>query len=143
MIECFLAGSLNGCETIGGNASEYGDHLSIAIIDALQSLTDLLHRGWQNPFAEGSAVAQGTGFASKDRDIVPGIIDGIATAEAASVFRDRQSILFDDDSISIGMNLDWRPTAVDRTEYLLLSKRTVHVFDTEAGTLWKPSNGPT
>ncbi|WP_187148642.1 AAA family ATPase [Rhodobacter capsulatus] len=29
-----------------------------------------------------------------------------------------------------------RPTAVARTEYLLLSNRTVQVFDTEAGTLW-------
>ncbi len=107
VIERFLASSFNGCETIGGNASEYGDHLSITVIDALQSLADLLHGGWQNPFAEGSAIAQGTGFASKDRDIVPGIIDGIATAEAALVFRDRHSILFDDDPISIGMNLDW------------------------------------
>jgi len=65
VIERFPAGSLNGCETIGGNASEYGDHLPITVIDALQSLADLLHRGWQNPFAERSTVAQGTGFASK------------------------------------------------------------------------------
>ncbi|OJH51358.1 hypothetical protein ATN81_02310 [Agrobacterium pusense] len=90
VIERFLAGSLNGGETIGGNASEYGDHLPITVIDALQSLADLLHCGWQNPFAEGSAVAQGTGFASKDRDIVPGIIDGIATAKAAPMFSDRR-----------------------------------------------------
>ena len=50
VIERFLAGSLNGCEAIGGNASEYGDHLPITIIDTLQSLAHLLHRGWQNPF---------------------------------------------------------------------------------------------
>lgn len=56
---------------------------------------------------------------------------------------DRHSILFDDDPIRIGMNLDGRPTAVYRTEYLLLSKQTVQVFDIEAGRLWKPSNGPT
>jgi hypothetical protein len=28
------------------------------------------------------------------------------------------------------------------TEYLLLSKRTRQVFDTEAGSAWKPSNRP-
>lgn len=92
-----LACSSAADETIGGNASQYGYHLPITVTDALQSLAYLLHGGRQNPFAEGSAFAQGTGLASKDRDIVPGIIDSIATAEAALVFRDRHAILFDDD----------------------------------------------
>ena len=35
-----------------------------------------------------------------------------------------------------------RPTALDSTEYLLLSKRTVQVFDTDAGMQWKPSKRP-
>ena len=35
-----------------------------------------------------------------------------------------------------------RPTALALTEYLLLSKRTRHVFDTEAGSAWKPSKRP-
>src|SRR5271169_1920750 len=35
-----------------------------------------------------------------------------------------------------------RPTALAFTEYLLLSKRTRQVFDTEAGSAWKPSNRP-
>src|SRR5271166_511250 len=35
-----------------------------------------------------------------------------------------------------------RPTALAFTEYLLLSKRTRQVFDTDAGSAWKPSNRP-
>ncbi len=35
-----------------------------------------------------------------------------------------------------------RPTALALTEYLLLSKRTRQVFETDAGTAWKPSNRP-
>ena len=35
-----------------------------------------------------------------------------------------------------------RPTALALTEYLLLSKRTRQVFDTEAGSAWNPSKRP-
>src|SRR3954471_20857685 len=35
-----------------------------------------------------------------------------------------------------------RPTALAATEYLLLSKRTRQVFETDAGTAWNPSNRP-
>jgi hypothetical protein len=35
-----------------------------------------------------------------------------------------------------------RPTAAAETEYLLLSKRTRQVFETDAVTAWKPSKGP-
>ena len=35
-----------------------------------------------------------------------------------------------------------RPTALAATEYLLLSKRTRQVLETDAGTAWKPSNRP-
>ena len=40
------------------------------------------------------------------------------------------------------MDSTGRPTALAATEYLLLSKRTRQVFDTAAGTEWKPSNRP-
>jgi hypothetical protein len=94
VIKRFLASSLNCRETISGNTSEYGDHLPITVIDALQPFAHLLHRGWQNPFPERSALAQGTGFASEDGDTVPGIVDGVATAEAAPVLSDRHPVLF-------------------------------------------------
>ncbi|CUX06848.1 conserved hypothetical protein [Agrobacterium fabacearum S56] len=106
VIKRFLAGSFDGGKTISRNASEYGDHLPITVVSALQSLADLFHRGWQDPFAEGSTITQGTGFASQDRNIVPGVVDSVATTKAAPVFSDRHSILFDDNPIGIGVNLD-------------------------------------
>lgn len=106
MLKRLLASCLDRSKTIGGHASEYGDHLSVTVIDALQPLANLLHRGWQNPFPERSTVAQGTGFASEDKDVMPGIIDGIAAAKAALMFRDRHPILLDDDPVRIGMKLD-------------------------------------
>src|SRR4051794_30448526 len=38
-------------------------------------------RSRQHPVLEGSAVTQGTGFASQHRHVMPGIVDGIAAAE--------------------------------------------------------------
>jgi len=55
---------------------------------------------------------------------------------------DDPSVLADHDALRIGMDFDWTPTALAATEYLLLSKRTKQVFETEAGTAWKPSNRP-
>ena len=40
------------------------------------------------------------------------------------------------------VKLTGRPTALAATEYLLLSKRTRQVLETDAGTAWKPSNRP-
>ena len=42
----------------------------------------------------------------------------------------------------VGMNLNRTPDRTRRTEYLLLSKRTKQVFETDAGTAWNPSNLP-
>ncbi|TWA12841.1 hypothetical protein FB006_14814 [Sinorhizobium medicae] len=50
MIQRLLAGSLDGRQAIGRNASEDGDHLPITVMDALQPTADFLHGRWQNPF---------------------------------------------------------------------------------------------
>ncbi len=52
------------------------------------------------------------------------------------------AVLADDDAVGIGLDLNRAPTALAATEYLLLSKRTRQVLETDAGTAWKPSNGP-
>ena len=54
---------------------------------------------------------------------------------------DDPAVLADHDAIRIGLDLD-RAAALAATEYLLLSKRTKQVFETDAGTAWKPSNRP-
>jgi hypothetical protein len=55
---------------------------------------------------------------------------------------DNPPVLADHNAIRVSMTSTGRPTALAATEYLLLSKRTRQVFDTDAGTLWKPSNRP-
>ena len=65
---------------------------------------------------------------------MPRIVDRLASAIAAGVFRDDAPILADHDPIGISMDFDRRPTVLAVTEYLLLSRRTRQVFDTEAGT---------
>jgi hypothetical protein len=57
------------------------------------------------------------------------------------MFADDPAVLADHDAIGVGLDLD-RATAPAATEYLLLSKRTRQVFETDAGTAWKPSNRP-
>jgi len=85
VIERFLAGSLNGCETISGHTSEYGDHLPITVIDALQSLADFLHRGWQKHtpgrqrhYARHRVCERGQGHNAS------GIVDSLAAAGSKS-----------------------------------------------------------
>ncbi len=78
MIERFLAGSLDGRKTVVGNTAEDGDHLPITVKNALQPPAHFLHRGRENPFPERRTVAQSTGFASQNGDIMPGIVDRLA-----------------------------------------------------------------
>jgi hypothetical protein len=54
---------------------------------------------------------------------------------------DNPPVLTDHDAVGIGLDLD-RPSDRAATEYLLLSKRTRQVLETEAGTAWNPSNRP-
>jgi hypothetical protein len=73
---------------------------------------------------------------------MPGIVDRLATAETARVLADERAVLADHHALGISLDLDRRPTAREATEYLLLSNRTRQVFETDAWTAWKPSNGP-
>jgi hypothetical protein len=50
-------------------------------------------------------------------------------------------VLADQDAVGI-MDLDRLPDKLAATEYLLSSKRTKRVFETDAGAAWNPSNRP-
>jgi hypothetical protein len=52
------------------------------------------------------------------------------------VLADNNTVLADDDALGISL----RPTAREATEYLLLSKRSRQVFETEACVARNPSN---
>src|ERR1700757_3765690 len=73
---------------------------------------------------------------------MPGIVDRGAAAKGTAVVGNNPPILTDDDTIGIGWTSTGRPIALALTEYLLLSKRTRQVSETEACTSWKPSKRP-
>ncbi len=53
------------------------------------------------------------------------------------MLRKDSSIQADHDAIGIAWPSTGRPTALPATEYLLLSKRTRLVFETDAVTAWR------
>ena len=77
---------------------------------------------------------------------MPGIVGDLATTVFAWMLADVAAILPDDDAFGIGVDLDRAAdrAGVDRVfvVYLLLSNRTMHVFDAEPCWAWKPSKRP-
>ncbi len=62
MIERFLANSLNGRETSGGNASEHGDHLAVTVFGALQPLADLSMAAGKTHSRKGASLRKAPGW---------------------------------------------------------------------------------
>jgi len=131
------AGRIDGWQPVGEHGRQDVDHLPIAVMGAGKLAPDPFHPRRQHPVLERRAVPERPRLPGQDRHVMPGIVNRLAAAEAAAMLRDLPSVLADDDALGIGMNFDG---AAD--EYLLLSNRTRQVFDTEAGTAWKPSNRP-
>ena len=73
---------------------------------------------------------------------MPGIVGDLVAPEAAGVLADDNAVLLDNDAIGVGVDVDRPANRLGNTEYLLLSKRTRQVFETEALFVWKPSNTP-
>jgi hypothetical protein len=72
---------------------------------------------------------------------MPGIVDRLAAAEAASMLAHDRAVLADRHTIGIGLDLDRSADGTRGAEYLLLSNRTRQVFETDAWIALKPSNG--
>ena len=101
-----LAGTLDGCDAIGGNAAQDGHHLAITVADALELAPHGCHRCRQHPVPERGTIAQCAGFARQNRHIVPGIVDCLVSAKAARMFCHDDPVLPDDDLLGIGMDFD-------------------------------------
>lgn len=135
LVEGLATGGLDGGQPIGGNAAQDLHHLPVAVVRALQLAPDCRHRRRKHPVAEGRSVPEGPGLARQDRHVVPGVVHGLPSSKGPSVLAHDSTVLPDDDPLGIGVwTSTGRPTAVAITEYLLLSKRTVQVLETEAGT---------
>lgn len=61
------------------------------------------------------------------------VMDRMVAAEAAQVLGTTSPVLADDDPVGVGVDPTGRPTVIAMTEYLLLSKCTRQIFDTDAG----------
>jgi hypothetical protein len=64
-----------------------------------------------------------------------------STAELARMLGHDPAVLADCDAIGVRTSTG-RPTALATSEYLLLSKHTRWVFETDAGTAWHLLNTP-
>lgn len=107
LIHGFAAGGFDGLQPVIWHAAQDLDHLPISIIAALQLASDRGHCRRKHPVLEWGAIAQSPRFARQNRHIVPWIVDRLAPSEGASVLSDHHAILPDDDTLSIGMHIDW------------------------------------
>ena len=110
----------DGRQAVGQNRVEDVDHLPVAIVGTGELAPYTFNRRGQYPVLEGSAVAQGTGFASQHRHVMPGIVDGIAAAERASMLGNDASVLADHNAVSVGVNLDRPPDSAGRDRVFIV-----------------------
>src|SRR5512133_4396899 len=75
---------------------------------------DLRQGRRQVPVAERVAVPQRAGFAGEPRQVMPGIVGGLAAAEAAGVFADELAVAPDDDAVGVNPQLRGAPGRLDR-----------------------------
>src|ERR1700733_6343857 len=140
--QCLEAGRLPCGQTIGEHGCEDFDHLPGPVVGPGQLAPHPLQRRWQHPVLERRAVAQSARLASQNRNVMPRIVYGCAASIAAWMFRHDAPVLADHDALGVGVNVDGAADRAGAPEYLLLSNRTRHVFDTEAGSAWNPSKRP-
>ena len=82
-------GRLDRIEPGLGHRRQDVDELAIAVVMAGQPAADLRQRRRQVPVAERVAVAQRAGLPGQHRQVMPGIVGGLAAAEAAGSARRR------------------------------------------------------
>ena len=82
------------------------DHLPVAVVGTGELAPHAVQRRRQHPVLERRAVAQSAGLARQNRHVMPGIVDRLATAEAARMLGHDPPVLADHDPIGVGMNVD-------------------------------------
>src|SRR4051812_32020906 len=114
------AGCFDGWQAVGQNRVEDVDHLPVAIVGTGELAPYTFDRSRKNPVLEGSAVAQGAGLACQHRHVMPGIVDGIAAAERASMLGNDASVLADHNAVGVGVNLDRPPDSAGRNRVFIV-----------------------
>ncbi len=99
-------GGLDGGQPMLGHGPQDLDELAVAIGMLGELGADLAQAGRQVPVLEGCAIAQGTGLLQQDRQIVPGIVDGLIAPEASGVIGDHLVVEQHDDPLGMGSHQD-------------------------------------
>src|SRR5205814_9312450 len=129
--ERLAASRLHRGKPVGQHRRENLDHLTVAVIRALQLMPHPRQTDRQRPILERGSVPERAGLPGEHRHVMPGIVDRLAATEAARVIADDRAFLADDDALGIGLELDRPADPRELTEYLLLSNRTRQVFETD------------
>src|SRR5205807_6102602 len=90
------------------------DELAIAVVVAGQPPPDLRQRRRQIPVAERVAVAQRPGLSGQHRQVMPGVVGGLAASEAAGGSADELAVTPDNDAVGIGAQLGSAPRRLNR-----------------------------
>lgn len=88
LIERGGTGRCDGLEPVNGHHREDVDELAVPIGMLGQALAQPRHRGGQVPVLERRAVAQRPGLFLERLDVVPGVVDDLATGKAPGVLAD-------------------------------------------------------
>lgn len=107
LIKRLLASRFDCRKTVDTDTFQDRHHLSVPIMHAFKLPSNMLHGSWQNPIKEWCTVPQCSRFACQDRNIMPWIINCLATTEAAFMLAYLDTILPYDDAVGISMDLGW------------------------------------
>lgn len=99
------AGGFHGIKPVAQDRRQDADHLAVAISMATKAAAYPLDCWRKQPVLERRAVAQRARLSRQHRDVMPGIIDRLLTAEPADMFADYLAFLPDDDAIGISMDV--------------------------------------
>lgn len=124
--KCFGTGRLYGFQTIAEHGCQDIDHLPVAAGLAFQLAPDTTQCCWQLPALERCAIAQSARFAGQNRDVVQGIVDGLATPEGPCVRANDPALLPALKPVCIGPDLD-RPAycaGIDRVTVIVEPHQT-------------------
>lgn len=114
-------GGFHRLDPIRQHGAQDLDHLPVTAGLTFQLAPHTADRDWQLPFLEGGAVAQGTGLAGQDGDVMQGIEDRPVPPERPCVAADNPAILPAFQPVGIGPDLDRPPNrpGIDRVAVLV------------------------
>lgn len=104
------------------HGSEDLDDLPVAVIGACKSATHATKGAGQHPVLEGGTAALRVGLFRQHWHEMPGVVDRLSLGEAAFVFADKLAVLFDNDAVCTGINVDGESNRLGHHRILVIVK---------------------